>query len=80
MIKYIYYLSAHIMYYVLLKIYWNLHENKKALCIAFYWKDVCERIKVRKYSGSHRELRPTGTEYEINDDQLRNRAAHSGLP
>ena len=28
---------------------------------------------------SHRELRLTGAEYKINDDQLRNQAAHSGL-
>jgi hypothetical protein len=46
------------MYCVLLKRCMRKNKNKKAL--------------VKKYSGSHRELRPTGTEYEINDDQLRN--------
>ena len=35
---------------------------------------------VRKYSGSHRELRPAGAEYKINDGLLKNLAAHSGLP
>ena len=33
-----------------------------------------------KYPGSHRKLRPAGAEYEKNDEQLRNLAAHSGLP
>jgi hypothetical protein len=30
-------------------------------------------------SGVPPKLRPTGAEYELNDDQLRNEAAHSGL-
>jgi hypothetical protein len=34
---------------------------------------------VGEYLGSHRKLRLAGAECEINDDQLRNRAAHSGL-
>ena len=37
-------------------------------------------LTVRKYSGSHRKLRPAGAEYELNDGWLRNVAAHSGFP
>jgi hypothetical protein len=37
-------------------------------------------LEFRKYSGSHRKLRPAGAEYEINDGLLRNMAAHSGFP
>jgi hypothetical protein len=44
----------------------NLHKIKKA--------------SVRKYSGSHRKLRPAGAEYKLIDDLLRNVAAHSGFP
>jgi hypothetical protein len=35
---------------------------------------------VRKYSGSHRKLRPAGAEYELNDGLLKNVAARSGFP
>ena len=37
-------------------------------------------VSVKKYSGSHRELRLAGAEYKINDGLLKNQAAHSGLP
>ena len=53
----------------------------------FYWKVTETYMKFkkhlldgRKYSRSRRKLRPAGAEYEINDDQLRNLAAHSGFP
>ena len=35
---------------------------------------------IRKYSGSHRKLRPAGAEYKLNDGLLRHVAAHSGFP
>ena len=35
---------------------------------------------VKKYSGSHRKLRPVGAEYKSNDGLLKNMAAHSGFP
>ena len=34
----------------------------------------------QKYSGSHRQLRPAGAEYELFDENLKKVAAHSGLP
>ena len=72
----------------------NLREIKKHYSHYVLWKSIQTYVKlknimkgtrrssiiVRKYSGSHRKLRPTGAEYESNDDLLRNMAAHSGLP
>ena len=68
--------------------------NLLTLCIIFYRKSIRPYVKlksimegarwrgliVRKYLGSHRELRPAGAEYKINDGLLKNLAAHSGLP
>ena len=68
--KYIYRLA---LYYILCSIENLLNEIKKAFRTSLI-------LDSKKYSGSHRKLRPAGAEYEINDGLLRNMAAHSGFP
>ena len=67
--------------------------NLLTLCIIFYRKSIRPYVKlksimegarwrgliVRKYSGSHRELRPAGAEYKINDGLLKNLAARIAI-
>ena len=63
--RYIYHLVFCIMFYwISIKIYLKLKN--------FY--EWCLTQTVKKYSGSHRKLRPAGAEY------IKNVAAHSGFP
>ena len=58
-----------------------LSVNKLSFFFSVYqnWKYMYLMLDNKFKSGVPPKLRPTGAEYELNDDQLRNEAAHSGL-